>query len=533
MIEPHVLLHAPPEAQKLPHGLREVRPREHPGELVGREADEEVDALLVVVLALVDGQHAVRLVGGILDVSDEVVSPETYRQLRDLHGVRSLAVPQAAVEPPPPGRVDGTGLIDLHRAREAVVPGHEFPRGLSADEPLQGSCDLQRVVVGAVGGPASADAHEAVEEGHGHHGQQLLGFHELAILPLWPQHIVVFAPEDRRKKLRDHGVDVARGGVLGAPVEAGPELATGLEQVHVVRADEGLGEADNGLDEGVLTVVVTRRRGDQARDLGDLALLLQTADHVQDLALRRLEAVNDGGDRPDHVGLREQYQLLVHKVCVTHLRLAVIHELSLNVAVDPLLAVIRALLVECKVNGLVILCAVVTVLHPVRINRSKVLLRLLGGACTQTLVILDLEALAIVCLLLPRFVLRHGVEAHQRLALRGLHDGGEELLEEAGDPGQGGPPRVDEVDQQALDVGAVVILICHDHDGAVAQALELGVVLAVEVQADDLDDVLDLLVRHHLLQRRIAHVEQLAAKREDTKPVPPDDAEACHSQGLG
>mmetsp|Transcript_38569 Transcript_38569/g.115191 ORF Transcript_38569/g.115191 Transcript_38569/m.115191 type:complete len:380 (-) Transcript_38569:661-1800(-) len=379
MIEPHVLLHAPPEAQKLPHGLREVRPREHPGELVGREADEEVDALLVVVLALVDGQHAVRLVGGILDVSDEVVSPETYRQLRDLHGVRSLAVPQAAVEPPPPGRVDGTGLIDLHRAREAVVPGHEFPRGLSADEPLQGSCDLQRVVVGAVGGPASADAHEAVEEGHGHHGQQLLGFHELAILPLWPQHIVVFAPEDRRKKLRDHGVDVARGGVLGAPVEAGPELATGLEQVHVVRADEGLGEADNGLDEGVLTVVVTRRRGDQARDLGDLALLLQTADHVQDLALRRLETVQEQRNRAPTVVRAEVHKLPVEEVRKRHVALIVVQLLRPVRLLDPVFPVLCAAGLEGTPYGLVITCARVVQAEHMPIQLRKVLLRLLTG----------------------------------------------------------------------------------------------------------------------------------------------------------
>ena len=54
---------------------------------------------------------------------------------------------------------------------------------------------------------------------------------------------------------------------------------------------------------------------------------------------------------------------------------------------------------------------------------------------------------------------------------------------------------VEAVDEQALDVGPVVVLVRHDHEVAVAQRLDvLGRVLGAEAEAQDLDDVLDLCV---------------------------------------
>mmetsp|Transcript_59322 Transcript_59322/g.130245 ORF Transcript_59322/g.130245 Transcript_59322/m.130245 type:complete len:308 (+) Transcript_59322:2227-3150(+) len=92
---------------------------------------------------------------------------------------------------------------------------------------------------------------------------------------------------------------------------------------------------------------------------------------------------------------------------------------------------------------------------------------------------------------------------------------------------------MDQIDQKALDVGAIGILIRHDHDGAIAQALQLGIILFVEVQPDDFDEVLNFLVGHHLLQRSIAHVEHLSTKWENAPLITSDDAKSGNGQRLG
>ena len=68
-------------------------------------------------------------------------------------------------------------------------------------------------------------------------------------------------------------------------------------------------------------------------------------------------------------------------------------------------------------------------------------------------------------------------------------------LEQAGEVG------MQEVDDQAFDVGPVVVLIRHDHQLPVAQRLGVRVRLAV-LQSQDLLDVADLCVRHDLRGRR-------------------------------
>ena len=69
---------------------------------------------------------------------------------------------------------------------------------------------------------------------------------------------------------------------------------------------------------------------------------------------------------------------------------------------------------------------------------------------------------------------------------------------------QVGPEVVHEVDEQPLDVGAVLVLVGHDHDLAVAQRANRVriVVLLTELQTHDLDDVVDLRVVHDLTKHR-------------------------------
>mmetsp|Transcript_113556 Transcript_113556/g.242368 ORF Transcript_113556/g.242368 Transcript_113556/m.242368 type:complete len:261 (-) Transcript_113556:1491-2273(-) len=260
-------------------------------------------------------------------------------------------------------------------------------------------------------------------------------------------------------------------------------------------------------------MVVGGMLGHVADKLGHLHVVLQLPLEApkQHLTLAGLEAVDHRWDGTDHVGLGEEHQLLVDEVCVPHLFLGVVHKVPLLVAIDPVLSVVGALLVKGQVDGPIVLGTLMLVAHLVVLDLAEVFLRLLRCAGAQALVVLGPVALPAIGLLLPSLILGHGVEAYCLLALRCLHDRGEELLHKAWQPGQRWPPCVDEVDEQTLDVRAVMVLVRHDHDRAVTEALELGVVLAVEIKAHDLDDILNLRVGHHLMQGGIAHIQQLPA----------------------
>ena len=80
--------------------------------------------------------------------------------------------------------------------------------------------------------------------------------------------------------------------------------------------------------------------------------------------------------------------------------------------------------------------------------------------------LLDFVSMPIVCGLFPLVELRQGVEALRRAALGDLDNGRDELLQE-GELQEGRPVVVDEVDEQALDVGPVLVLIGHDHELAI------------------------------------------------------------------
>ncbi len=59
-----------------------------------------------------------------------------------------------------------------------------------------------------------------------------------------------------------------------------------------------------------------------------------------------------------------------------------------------------------------------------------------------------------------------------------------------------GPVVMDKVDDEALDVGAILVLIGHDHQFAVVESPQLGrvsILLAV-LKSQDFDNVYDLLV---------------------------------------
>ena len=117
----------------------------------------------------------------------------------------------------------------------------------------------------------------------------------------------------------------------------------------------------------------------------------------------------------------------------------------------------------------------------------------IGG--TQSLEVLVVPAMLMTRLLLPVFVLGHSEEVTLALgllhiALPDLDNGRDELHEEAGKLEQTWELNLQEVDEQSLDVRAVMILISHDHEMSVTQSLGVCVVLLV-LQTHEFLDVLD------------------------------------------
>jgi len=91
---------------------------------------------------------------------------------------------------------------------------------------------------------------------------------------------------------------------------------------------------------------------------------------------------------------------------------------------------------------------------------------------------------------------------------------------------------MDKVDQQALDVRAIVVLIGHDHEMTVSELLGVVVRNAV-LQAEDLLDGVDLLVLAQLYGSGLANVQQLTAERKDAILIATDDREARDGESLG
>jgi hypothetical protein len=148
------------------------------------------------------------------------------------------------------------------------------------------------------------------------------------------------------------------------------------------------------------------------------------------------------------------------------------------------------------------------------------------------LVVFVLPSFAIIVLRLPLFVLRQRIETQLLLALPGLDDGRDEFDQEVGYAEQRGVKVVEEVDDQTLDVRSIVILICHDHQMAVSQAVGRGVIRVV-FQTQDLLDVLDLDIFHNRVVRCVSHIEQLSSQRKDSIIISSNDTESGYRESFG
>mmetsp|Transcript_9905 Transcript_9905/g.27630 ORF Transcript_9905/g.27630 Transcript_9905/m.27630 type:complete len:414 (+) Transcript_9905:2738-3979(+) len=173
------------------------------------------------------------------------------------------------------------------------------------------------------------------------------------------------------------------------------------------------------------------------------------------------------------------------------------------------------------------------------LNIAKVLLGLLGCARAQTFVVLALPPLPAVRAPLPLLELREREETFFVLPIitllaffPHLDDGSGEFLQKTIHLHQRRPPMVYQVDQQTLDVGAVVVLVRHQHDGTVPEPLR-GIVLLPRVQTHDLQQILDLGVACDLFEVCVPDIQHLALERKDTILVSTDDAQASDRQRLG
>ena len=229
----------------------------------------------------------------------------------------------------------------------------------------------------------------------------------------------------------------------------------------VVGSHEVLCHAHNGLVQRSLTVVIPRVLRHISRELGNADLLCQVTLErcIQDLPLRRLQTVHDVRDRPLQIVVAEVDQILVDEVIVGN-PVTRGHQRRTVVALQPLLAVVRTLLVEGQVNRLV---SLVIVLEANRIHLAEVVLSLIACRGTQSLVVLHLPALgSLTCTPLLVLILR--VEDSGLLGLIGLDDRRSHVGQETRNGNELVPELVKQVDQQTTNVAAVQVLVRHDHD---------------------------------------------------------------------
>lgn len=80
-----------------------------------------------------------------------------------------------------------------------------------------------------------------------------------------------------------------------------------------------------------------------------------------------------------------------------------------------------------------------------------------------------------------------------------LHNGSDKFLHKVMVK-QFWPVVVDEVDDESFDVGAILVLICHDHQVAIPQRLHLCMIdiSFVVLKAKNLHQILNFLIAHDL-----------------------------------
>lgn len=79
-----------------------------------------------------------------------------------------------------------------------------------------------------------------------------------------------------------------------------------------------------------------------------------------------------------------------------------------------------------------------------------------------------------------------------------------------------------EVHDESLDVRAIHVLVCHQHDRTIAQGFDVGVGFVL-LEAHYPDDVLNLDVVENLFHAGVTHVQQLTPQWVHSKTVSSQD----------
>mmetsp|Transcript_45949 Transcript_45949/g.114222 ORF Transcript_45949/g.114222 Transcript_45949/m.114222 type:complete len:285 (+) Transcript_45949:3157-4011(+) len=237
-------------------------------------------------------------------------------------------------------------------------------------------------------------------------------------------------------------------------------------------------------------------------------------------------------ERTGRVVLGVDDELFVDEVGARQHRLGVVHKGAVLLLEDPFLALVGLLLAEGHVDQLRVLPSGPFEGELVLVDLFEVLLELAVGRGAQTFVVFGFPALAVVVLFLPLLVLGQGEKRHLVATTSHFDDGCDELLEESPVLEQLRPVVVEQVDQQTFDVRPVSVLVGHDHDGSVSEALGRLLPLA-NLQSHDFEQVRELLVGRHLVVLALTHVQHFASEREDAVSVPAHHRQPCYARRLG
>jgi len=113
-----------------------------------------------------------------------------------------------------------------------------------------------------------------------------------------------------------------------------------------------------------------------------------------------------------------------------------------------------------------------------------------------------------------------------------LDDGSDELSHEPIQFEQRWPEMVDKVDQKALDVRAIVILIRHNHDAAVSQFANV-LIFGAYLNPENFNQILNLWILHYLLVASLSDIQEFTSQRKDSILVATDNLDSSKCQTFG
>ena len=115
---------------------------------------------------------------------------------------------------------------------------------------------LNWVMIQHVGTPARTNSRSTIYQHHGNDRQEGYGLNADSFLFLLGQQRTIFLLNNGVGDWRKTGINITRRGTILSSKQSGSELTIGHKQVKVVTAYKILSHADDGLIQGLLTVMI-------------------------------------------------------------------------------------------------------------------------------------------------------------------------------------------------------------------------------------------------------------------------------------